>query len=556
MLVDKSQNVNVSTFFTATGRSSAFGLSSNDVMTEVRRDTFGKKTVTRFQQYFKGIEVGHAQFSLHTYWDTLYLAHGYIQEDLALDTAGMLSEADALDIALDSISEFLYDSATSSYPIYAWKVKSWEDSLKVDLDDTSATHYPEGELTIMKFPDKWQPLADNQLVWTFTVVSATPMVNLKIQVDALADTIILMGTHGRTCFFGKTAKSAMDVIEIKSRTIAETRDNNSESVLGGFEIGTCVTSYEKTQDFTTKKKSSRNWVLKDKTRSKALTTKVWTGSDNFWYANHISNSTNTWPQSKHMKTSLHWGTQVAWDYFDDAFDWKGMDGDGKDKISLWAQWDGSTTSDYGVTWSDPNPAEALYERLNGRDYIWTADRAAELDVIAHEYAHGVEKRHSELEGIGEPGILSEAISDMFGQLVEADFEGSTDWVSVLAASYYSIYEYQENGRSFAFPLSTNQPIQYDGQYWVDSYEAYNYKHTNTGPANHWFYNIAGPHAFGLDDAGELLWKTISEHLQGSSTYEDMRMATYMSAVDIYGACSTEPDDVLARWDAVNVTQPT
>lgn len=227
MLVDKSQNVNVSTFFTATGRSSAFGLSSNDVMTEVRRDTFGKKTVTRFQQYFKGIEVGHAQFSLHTYWDTLYLAHGYIQEDLALDTAGMLSEADALDIALDSISEFLYDSATSSYPIYAWKVKSWEDSLKVDLDDTSATHYPEGELTIMKFPDKWQPLADNQLVWTFTVVSATPMVNLKIQVDALADTIILMGTHGRTCFFGKTAKSAMDVIEIKSRTIAETRDNNS-----------------------------------------------------------------------------------------------------------------------------------------------------------------------------------------------------------------------------------------------------------------------------------------------------------------------------------------
>ena len=77
----------------------------------------------------------------------------------------------------------------------------------------------------------------------------------------------------------------------------------------------------------------------------------------------------------------------------------------------------------------------------------------ELDTVAHEYTHAVENKRSDMIYEGESGAIKEALSDIFGELVEAWYTNDEpNW------------EHGED-RNIQKPSATKKPSKYNGLYW-------------------------------------------------------------------------------------------
>lgn len=78
-----------------------------------------------------------------------------------------------------------------------------------------------------------------------------------------------------------------------------------------------------------------------------------------------------------------------------------------------------------------------------------------LDVVAHEYTHAIERYSSHMLYQGESGAIMEALSDIFGELVESKKSGKApDWK-------------HNNSRNIADPEKSNNPCVYKGVNWKD-----------------------------------------------------------------------------------------
>ena len=103
-----------------------------------------------------------------------------------------------------------------------------------------------------------------------------------------------------------------------------------------------------------------------------------------------------------------------------------------------------------------------------------------VEVVAHEWAHGITQFCSHLDSIGEPRALDESFSDMFGKAV-GFATNDPDWT--IGEDVFGPYE-----RNMQDPHASNppQPHTYHGQYWSYSGDPY----TNMGVPNKMFYLLA------------------------------------------------------------------
>lgn len=160
--------------------------------------------------------------------------------------------------------------------------------------------------------------------------------------------------------------------------------------------------------------------------------------------------------------------KIAYDYFDQMLNNKSADGSGKAKIILVT----------GVEWFQQlinkevknipiSSRHAFSRTLKGAPddsiitYLYFEARnikhvscAARLDVVAHEYAHSVERLHSDMLGNGESGAIKEALSDIFGELVEA-------WWNEDTPNWQNAYRNHRN------PNSSKCAAKVNDTFWVN-----------------------------------------------------------------------------------------
>ena len=160
-------------------------------------------------------------------------------------------------------------------------------------------------------------------------------------------------------------------------------------------------------------------------------------------------------------------TKIAYDYFDQVLGNKGVDGFGEVEINLLTgvEWipqvengkiiDNIPLSNQGalsMTWQDSDgilKTILFFEAEEDKN----ASCAACLDAVAHEYMHAVEKLHSAMTCSGESGAIMEALSDIFGELVESWYsQNDPDWI-------------HREIRNLKNPGSSNYPSVYQGEYW-------------------------------------------------------------------------------------------
>jgi len=180
----------------------------------------------------------------------------------------------------------------------------------------------------------------------------------------------------------------------------------------------------------------------------------------------------------------------------------------------------------------------------------------DADVVAHEITHGVTERSSGLIYQNESGALNEALSDIFGAMVDIQ-EGATGAARWLVGE--DIYTPGTSGdglRNMADPAEAGDydwyPTRYTGT------EDNGGVHSNSGIANLAFVLLSdgGSHpqykstvtvpSIGTAAAADIFYMSNVACLTPSSNFETARWCT----ADVHGGVNTEA--VHAAWDAVGV----
>lgn len=173
-------------------------------------------------------------------------------------------------------------------------------------------------------------------------------------------------------------------------------------------------------------------------------------------------------------------TQVAYDYFADVLSVKSFDGSGITPIKVYTDIEYTLESGEYKCWID----NAFYWGYNdaihiGRYTHKDNNLGQYLDVVAHEYMHGVENHHSNMDYSGESGAIMEALSDIFGELVESwSTKKEPDWINGIE-------------RSIKSPRDKDNPDHYHGDKWGDIKSDYDngYVHNNSTVISHAAYKM-------------------------------------------------------------------
>jgi len=182
-----------------------------------------------------------------------------------------------------------------------------------------------------------------------------------------------------------------------------------------------------------------------------------------------------------------------------------------------------------------------------------------LEVVGHEFTHGVIDYTSRLIYSDESGAINESLADVFGKMLEyTEDPANFNWSIGLS------FRYQANAdpfRSMEDPSRLGDPDFYKGALWVDGAGV----HTNSSIGNHWFYlmsegktgtNEIGEaydvEGIGIEKAGALIFLTNRAYLTEGSFYNDYYEYSIMAAEELYGAGSAEVQTVKEAWKAVGV----
>ncbi len=184
----------------------------------------------------------------------------------------------------------------------------------------------------------------------------------------------------------------------------------------------------------------------------------------------------------------------------------------------------------------------------------------DADVVAHELTHGVTSSESNLVYSNESGALNEALSDIFGALVDRQEGATGSDIWLVGEDIYTPGTPNDGLRDMAYPSSVGDydyyPTRYTGNsdnggvHWNSGIANLAFKLLVTGgshPAGVTSNNVPG---IGFDKAADIFYYANTSCLSRNSNFEAARNCTAQGAANLYGA--TEEAAVHEAWDAVGV----
>jgi bacillolysin len=302
-----------------------------------------------------------------------------------------------------------------------------------------------------------------------------------------------------------------------------------------------------------------------------------------------SNSGSTWADS--VVVDAHTYAGWAYDYFYKRHGWKGQNNSDSRALNIVVH--SASRSDFSKYSADDQSTfymNAFYCSACGagrEDLLMLGEglpssftsagqtvdyAAAALDIVAHEYTHGVTAYTSNLVYQNESGALDEAFSDIMSVgaefyhqaagtgLLKADYlEGEDAWRPRAAGSLSGL-------RSFIDPSSFGDPDHYSKRFIGPADEDHDYGgvHTNSSIVNHAFYlaveggtnrtsgqTVTGVGAANRDKVEKVFFRAFTT-LTSNATFTLARAKTIQEARTLYGAGSTVETAVTQAWNAVGV----
>jgi hypothetical protein len=232
--------------------------------------------------------------------------------------------------------------------------------------------------------------------------------------------------------------------------------------------------------------------------------------------------------------SVHWATEVIYDYFLEKHGRNSYD-DTEGRVTSYVNYY-STNSSYPAFYSG-----------NGIMTFRAADSVnyspfVSIDIVGHEFTHGVIQNSADLIYQYESGALNESFADIFGGVVH--FQNQGDLGTRLCGRWLDTY------------LGVNWYVGEDDNGGV---------HSNSGVQNKWFcllseggtgtndhgfsYSVAG---VGVAEAAQIAYRNLTVYLMPNSYHYDARIGAINAAIDLFGNDSPQYKAVVDAWDAVGV----
>ena len=495
------------------------GLTNSDQMQQrsVETDPLGY-THQKFAQYYQGVRVEHADYTVHAKAGTVESISGDFEKIAGLSVTPTLSEKAALNAAMAHVGASKY---------------MWQTN-----ETDAASFRPTGELVVVRDNRKSAENGPLVLAWKFNVYASAPVSRAFVYVDANNGAVVLTDAiikHAAATGTFATAYSG-------SRSI------NDGTTTGGYFLREGTTRGQGIETYNCKKGNSYT----------AATDFV--DADNNWTSAEYNNA-----NFDNVSGDAHVGAQATYDYWKNVHGRNSYDNAGA-KIKSYVHFDDTPGDGVGYENAYWNGSVMTYGDGATRFRPLTA-----LDVCGHEIGHAVCEKTANLTYSNESGAMNEGLSDIWGASIEAYSVANLGFTSsgVKAKSTWLIGEeidkQQAALRSMSDPKLLGQPAYYKGQYWYTGTADNGGVHTNSGVLNHWYYILAvgksgtneggGTYSVtgvGIDAAAKITYRMESVYMIASSTYSQARAYSIQAATDLYGAGSAQVTAVTNGWFAVGV----
>ena len=480
----------------------AFHLGSADEMRlkKIQNGQSGRKHY-RFEQYHKGVRVSGPQFSVHTKKNgKVYLVNGNVLSDVDLNPKPSVSEIQAF----GAIGR-LVDLQNG-----LWNSPQEEKLLKERAQLPEATYYPKGELVFRLLRStKSRKAKKVQLCWAFEIHLQYPGVSKMMFIDAKT---------------GQLFDSFPLAMECEAATTETSWYGNRN-----ISVSRLDADFQLLDDCT----GSHPYTIRTRRVLNSGDLEAITSTNNDFSNTNMEIAGGT----------AHWGAHRTADYFDEVHSHSSWNDSGAnieiviDRDYCNGRWDGQRIT------------------LGMCDVSSTTDDLTPLDIVGHEFTHGVVGATAGLEYKDESGALNESFADIFGEIVEHYTLGDLDW---LVAGDRGAF------RSLSNPSDYNDPDTYKGDNWYDGDDDNGGVHTNSGVQNYWFYllceggsginddgDVYKVKGIGINKARRIVYEALLL-LNPQDEYMDARRASLRAARTEFGACSFEEIQVGKAWFAVNV----
>jgi Zn-dependent metalloprotease len=275
----------------------------------------------------------------------------------------------------------------------------------------------------------------------------------------------------------------------------------------------------------------------------------------------FTDADNGWTGStQRAGVDAHYGAAKTYDYFLNVHGRRGIDGNGGP--GYYTSADGATRLisskvHYSSRYNNAfwNGSYMTYGDGDGS----TFSPLVTLDICGHEMTHGVTERTAGLVYSNESGALNEAVSDIFGAMVERYSKGESSNTWKIGEDAYTPSTAGDALRYMDNPAAGGDPDHYSERYTGTADNGG--VHTNSGIANKAFHILAkgGSHSnggsmtgIGADAAARIWYRALTSYMTSSTNFKGARTATLNAAAAIYGNGSTNYNAVAQSWTLCGV----
>jgi len=474
----------------------------------------------RYDRYYKGLLVENSEIIVHSKQNRIISINGDALPINEYDVKPIISPKQSIEIGLLKIKA----------KKYAWEILELEKELKNDKKNSNATYYPNPQLGIWYHEELLEPI----LIFKYSIFSVDPFSKVIFYIDAKKGTII------------------NEINELKEANV----------------IGTAVTRYSNTQNLTTESITG-GFRLRDYSRGQGIETKDCNTSTSITSAVDYVDVNNTWDewnnaQMDNVALDAHFAAQRTYDYFKNIHNRNSYDGSNS-KIKIYTH--------YGLTYNNAFwDGSSKYIACGDGDNI-DFTPIASVDVIGHEFGHGLTQSFTSLSAWGEPGAIDEGLSDIWSSRVEeyANVQGNQVWINgedwVITANHrrnasnpnLSHYHVFNTGPEVVYPDT------YNGNGWYTGQWDYNGRHINCMVLSYWFFLLSNG-GVGLNDLNtHFIVLGIGSNKAAQITYNFYNYITTNTSFDListytkyiasqfYGNNSNEAIQTWNAWYAVGLS---
>jgi Zn-dependent metalloprotease len=265
--------------------------------------------------------------------------------------------------------------------------------------------------------------------------------------------------------------------------------------------------------------------------------------------------------------------------YNQVFDWLGVDGNGQRVIML--VHDHRTNQHDNAHYYGFHDFSGLGDmhEIGIGDADFAAGEMASIDVVAHEYTHGVDATTAGLDG-DESNALNEGFSDMFGVLARIYFKRggfAASSQTIPGTSNLDFFQLGTDitaipGPGFALRSMTDPVLTGGFNYFFDTIGDEEV-HSGDGPIDRMFFYLAqgapsdvtsqqwshgvpwGMDGIGNDAAGHVMFQALTRHVQSDDGYAQVRDRTIAAARDLFVQFGAEEKAVRNAFAAIDVGDP-